>query len=58
MSWPARPGNGADGTVSFASGKARLSNASFTFTVDDVLRDGWTYDDTLNDVTSATVDVP
>jgi PKD repeat protein len=48
----------ADGTVAFSSGKVRQANATFTFTVDDVVHDGFTYDPDLNNVSYATVIVP
>ena len=48
---------GADGTVRFETGKVRHS-ATFTFTVDDVQKSGYTYDPVLNNQTSATIKVP
>jgi hypothetical protein len=48
----------ADGTVAFSSGKVRQANTTFTFTVDDVSRDGFVYDPGLNNQTSATLVVP
>ena len=48
----------ADGTVAFSSGKVRHANATFTFTVDDVFRDGFTYEPGLNNQSSATLVVP
>jgi PKD repeat protein len=49
---------GADGTVTFNSGKVRQANATFTLTVDDVVLVGWTYDPDLNIETSDTIIVP
>jgi subtilisin family serine protease len=48
---------GTDGTVRFESGKVRQANVTFTFTVDDVVKSGYTYDSTLNVVTSGTITV-
>jgi hypothetical protein len=45
----------ADGTVTFTSGKVRDGNATFTFTVDNVVKEGYTYDPALDLYTSATV---
>jgi subtilisin len=45
----------ADGTVAFTSGKVRDGSATFTFTVDNVVKEGYTYDPALNPYTSATV---
>jgi hypothetical protein len=45
----------ADGTVTFTSGKVRDGNATFTFTVDNVVKEGYTYDPALNPYTLATV---
>jgi thermitase len=42
----------ADGTVTFVSGKAKLAEATFVFTVDDVVKDGWLYDVASNQETS------
>jgi subtilisin family serine protease len=49
---------GADGTVSLESGKARQANATFTFTVNNVIKSGYTYDSSLNNATSGTITVP
>ncbi|MGD8793087.1 MAG: PKD domain-containing protein [Anaerolineae bacterium] len=49
---------GADGTVSFDSGKVRQADATFTFTVDDVVLSGYVYDPALNAETSDTITVP
>jgi PKD repeat protein len=49
---------GADGTVTFNSGKVRQASATFGFTVDDVVLAGWTYDPDLNVETSDTITVP
>jgi surface antigen/PKD repeat protein len=48
---------GADGTVSFTSGKVRQANARFTFTVEGVVRSGCLYD-AEHSVTSAWIIVP
>jgi subtilisin family serine protease len=50
---------GTDGTVSIESRKVRQASATFTFTVDDVVKSGYTYDPTLNVVEdSASITVP
>ena len=49
---------GADGTVSFTSGNVKVTNASFTFTVDDIVLAGYTYDPNLNGETWDTIVVP
>ena len=49
---------GTDGTVSFESRKVRQANATFTFTVDNVEKTGYTYDATLNVETSDSITVP
>ena len=48
----------ADGTVTFASGKVKIANATFTFTVDGVVNEGYTYDPGSNNETSDTITVP
>ena len=48
----------ADGTVAFSSGKVRQANAAFTFTVDGVVHNAFTYDPALNNQSSATLVVP
>jgi hypothetical protein len=48
---------GTDGAVRFESGRVRHA-ATFTFTVDDVTRSGYTYDSGLNNQTSVTIEVP
>jgi len=48
---------GADGTVRFESGKVRQS-ATFTFTVNDVVKGGYTYDPARNVETSDSITVP
>jgi subtilisin family serine protease len=48
---------GTDGAVRFESGKVRHA-ATFTFTVDDVDKSGYTYDSGLNPEDSATFYVP
>jgi hypothetical protein len=47
----------ADGTVTFTSGKVK-SGGTFTFSVDDVVKSGYTYDPALNVETSDSVTVP
>jgi PKD repeat protein len=47
----------ADGTVTFNSGKVK-SGGTFTFTVDDVVKSGYTYDPALNVETSDSITVP
>jgi carboxypeptidase T len=47
----------ADGQVSFTSGRVKEA-ATFTFTVDDVVKDGYDYDPGLNQETSDTIEVP
>jgi C1A family cysteine protease/predicted secreted protein len=49
---------GADGTVSFTSSNVKVTNATFTFTVDDVVLAGYVYDPNLNVETSDTIVVP
>ncbi len=49
---------GADGTVSFTSGKVRQANATFTFTVDNVVKSGYVYDESRDVEPSDTVVVP
>jgi PKD repeat protein len=49
---------GADGTVRFTSGKVRKAPATFTFTVADVFKSGYTYDPSRNTKSSDTVVVP
>ena len=41
-----------EGTIPFATGD------TFTFTVDDVIKSGYTYDPALNEDSSATIKVP
>jgi hypothetical protein len=41
----------ADGTVSFESGKLRQPNVTFTFTVNDVVKSGYSYDSTQGETT-------
>jgi PKD repeat protein len=48
---------GAEGTVSFTSGKVRQVNAKFSFTVENVVKDGFLYD-AEHSVTSAWIVVP
>jgi hypothetical protein len=49
---------GADGTVSFTSGKARHADATFAITVEGVVKSGFTYDPDLNNETSDSITVP
>jgi Zn-dependent metalloprotease len=49
---------GSEGTVRFESGKVRQANATFTFTVDNVEKTGYTYDSSLNVETSDSITVP
>jgi C1A family cysteine protease/fibronectin type 3 domain-containing protein len=49
---------GADGTVSFTSSNVKLANASFTFTVDNVVLSGYVYDPSSNVETLDTIVVP
>ena len=42
----------------FTSAKVRKANATFTFTVDDLVKDGYTYEPNLNNKTSETIVVP
>jgi hypothetical protein len=55
---PASGVTGVDGTVAINSGKVRQANAAFTFTVDDVVKGGYTYDPALNVETSDSITVP
>lgn len=48
---------GDDGTVSFSSEKVRQANATFDFSVTDVLHDAFTYDSSISQ-TFATITVP
>jgi hypothetical protein len=49
---------GADGTVTFISGKVRQSTTvTFTFTVDDVVKSGYVYNESLNKETSDSIPV-
>jgi hypothetical protein len=49
---------GSDGTVRFESGKVRQGNATFAFAVEDVVKNGYTYDSSLNVETSDSITVP
>jgi thermitase len=49
---------GSNGAVSFESGKVRQANVTFTFTVDHVVKSGYTYDPGLNNKTSDSITVP
>jgi len=48
----------ADGTVTFTSNKVKQANATFTFTVDDVVKSDFVYDPALNRETSDAIVVP
>ena len=48
---------GSDGTVRFESGKVRQAGAMFTFTVDDVVKSGYSYDLDLNVETADSITV-
>jgi hypothetical protein len=48
----------ANGRVRFLSGRVQDSSATFTFTVTDVVKDGYTYDPDSNNETSDTIVVP
>ena len=48
----------AEGQVTFTSKKVKQANATFTFTVDDVVKSGYVYDPALNRETSDTIVVP
>lgn len=47
-----------DGTVSFQSDKVKNTGETFTFTVEGITKDGWTYDSGANTVTSSSITVP
>jgi subtilisin family serine protease len=49
---------GADGTVAFTSGKVKQANATFTFTVDNVSKAGYSYDPGLNNESNDSITVP
>ena len=44
-----------NGTVSLTSDKIKNANGIFTFTVDNIIKDGWTYDQDSNDKTSDSI---
>jgi serine protease len=46
------------GSVSLKSNKVRNTGGTFTFTVDDITKDGWSYDSEANDETSDSIIVP
>jgi endoglucanase len=48
----------SDGTVSLDSDKVRNANGTFTFTVDNITKAGWTYDFGANVETSDSITVP
>jgi hypothetical protein len=48
----------ADGTVSLSSNKLKNPNGTFTFTVDNITKAGWTYDSAANVETSDSITVP
>jgi len=47
-----------NGTVSLNSNKVKNASGTFTFTVDDITKDGWTYDSAANVETSNSITVP
>ncbi|MDF1514880.1 MAG: S8 family serine peptidase, partial [Anaerolineae bacterium] len=49
---------GSDGTVSFESRKVRQANVTFTFTVDNVEKSGYTYDSSLDVEPSDSITIP
>jgi len=44
-----------NGSVSLKSNKVRNTGGTFTFTVDDLTKDGWTYDPAANDETTDSI---
>jgi len=48
-----------NGQVSLKSDKVRnpAGGTTFTFTVDDVTKDGWTYDESANEETSDSISI-
>ncbi|MHC4693152.1 MAG: S8 family serine peptidase, partial [Planctomycetota bacterium] len=48
----------ADGTVSLSSNKLKNPSGTFTFTVDNITKSGWTYDSGANVETSDSITVP
>jgi hypothetical protein len=46
------------GTVPLKSDKVKNANGTFTFTVDNIIKDGWTYDQSANVENSDRIDVP
>ncbi|MBW8040334.1 MAG: cellulase family glycosylhydrolase [Planctomycetes bacterium] len=48
----------ADGTVSLSSNKLKNPSGTFTFTVDNITKAGWTYDSAANVETSDSITVP
>jgi hypothetical protein len=51
-------GTVADGTVSLSSDKLKNPSGTFTFTVDNITKAGWTYDFAANVETSDSITVP
>ena len=47
----------ADGEITFKSNKVKTRTGTFVFHIDDVTKDGWTYDE-ANSQTSNSIDVP
>lgn len=47
-----------NGMVSFVTGKVKLANAAFTFTIDNIVKTAYLYDSTLNNETSDTIVIP
>jgi len=48
---------GENGTVSLHSNKVKNASGTFTFTVDNITKDGWTYDPDANEETSGSITV-
>ncbi len=48
---------GDNGTVSLHSNKVKNASGTFTFTVDNITKDGWTYDPDANEETSGSITV-
>ena len=46
------------GTVSLNSNKVKNAGGTFTFTVDDITKDGWSYDSEANEETTDSITVP
>ena len=48
----------ANGNVALKSDRVKDASGTFTFTVDNVIKDGWTYDPLTNEETSDSIPVP